>query len=136
MICRSRGPTWSNFSSIKLHLTDTAPIAQVAKQSGRSAHLDSGLCVSFCIHAAKPVPGMLTSCKKPSCAVFILVKRGLLQCFPARNTVVPGRNYRQFCAASRVNHLVQNSGVPAYQMAYLHRSTFEAAPLSSHIPPI
>jgi len=32
-------------------------LLQVAKQSGLSAHLDSGLCVSFCIHAAKSGPG-------------------------------------------------------------------------------
>jgi hypothetical protein len=97
-------------------------------QSGRSAHLDSGLCVSFCIHAAKSVPGMLTNCKKPGYAAFILEKRRLLQCSPARNTVIPGRNYRWFYSASRVNHLVQNSGVPAYQSPYLHRSTSEAGP--------
>ncbi len=37
-----------------LHLTDAPRSPQVTLKPGPSAHLDSGLCVSFCIHAAKP----------------------------------------------------------------------------------
>ena len=47
-----------------------------------SRHIsDSGLCVSFCIHAAKSGPQMLTNCKNSGCALFRLQKQGLLQCF-------------------------------------------------------
>src|ERR1700681_2321353 len=56
---------------------------------------DSGLCVSFCILAAKPVPEMLTSCKKPSCTLLSHVKQRLLQCSPAKTTVVPVLDYRR-----------------------------------------
>ena len=35
------------------HLADATRPLQVAPQPGPSAHLDSGLCVSFCIPAAK-----------------------------------------------------------------------------------
>src|SRR5258708_38808036 len=41
-------------------------------------------------------PGMLTSCKKPSCALFPLIKSRLLQCFPAKTTAPSGTNYRSF----------------------------------------
>src|ERR1700675_3569636 len=93
MICRSRGPTWSNFSSIKLHLTDTAPVAQVAKQPGRSAQSVFGS-LRLILHSRGQIgPGMLTNCKKPSCATSNPVKRGYysvpqqeIQCFPEGTT--------------------------------------------------
>src|ERR1700688_3932136 len=40
-------------------------LLQVAKQSGLPAHLDSGLCVSFCIHAAKSGPRCQLTVKIP-----------------------------------------------------------------------
>src|ERR1700681_256133 len=76
MICRSRGPTWSNFSSIKLHLTDTSPVAQVAKQSGSPGTSGFGSFRLILHSRGQIVPGMLTNCKKPSCAASILVNRG------------------------------------------------------------
>ena len=42
------------------HLIDAPPSRQVARKPGPSAHLDSSLFASFCIHAAKSPPRMLT----------------------------------------------------------------------------
>jgi len=48
---------WSHLAEMffhkKLRLTDTPRLPQVALKPAPSARLDLGLCVSFCIHAAK-----------------------------------------------------------------------------------
>src|SRR5437899_2442814 len=71
---------------------------------------------------------MLTSCKKSSCAAFILCKTAVTTVLASKKYSDSRKDLSRFCSASRVNHLVQNSGVPAYQSAYLHRSTSEAGP--------
>ena len=53
---------WSHLVELlfhkSLHLTDAAPVtASGAETRPLSAHLNSGLCVSFCIHAAKSRSG-------------------------------------------------------------------------------
>ena len=76
MICRSRGPTWLKVSSIALHLIDRAPVAASgSKNQVPGKDLDSGLCVSFCIHAAKARPRVLTK-RENSCLARVSA------CFP------------------------------------------------------
>jgi hypothetical protein len=68
---------WSHLAELffhnHCHLTDAPRPPQVAKRSGPSAHLDSGLFgVSFCILAAKFGLSVLTKCENLESVVFSL----------------------------------------------------------------
>src|SRR5260370_15061367 len=77
-------------------------LLQVAKQSGLSAQSGFGS-LRLILHSRGQIgPGMLTNCKNSGCALSACKNRGYYS--------VSRQEPHRLCSASRVNHLVQNSG--------------------------
>ena len=66
---------WSHLVELlfhkSLHLADATPVTASGAETKPPRHIwNSGLCVSFCIHAAKSGSKVLTKCENPASASF------------------------------------------------------------------
>jgi hypothetical protein len=108
MICRSRGPTWLNFSPINTAPDRRAPVAASGSPT-RSLDASGFGPLRLSLHSRGQI-GLptLTNCKNSGCVFFCWENSG----YRSHGGQGAGRDAQQFCAASRVNHLVHSSGVP------------------------
>jgi len=70
---------WSHLIEFLFHnhyLIDAALVAASGSEPGPRTHLDSGHCVSFCIHAAKSWLRMLTECENRAGTLFFRENHG------------------------------------------------------------